>query len=93
MFIHNSLVGFGLRKKVRLMSSGKVTTGFDMIKLMALGADLVYSARGMMLALGCIQALKCNSNQCPTGVATQDKSLMKGLVVTDKKKKSYAFSS
>ena len=48
------------------MSSGKVTTGFEMIKLIALGADLVYSARGMLLALGCIQALKCNSNDCPT---------------------------
>ncbi len=87
MFIHNSLVGFGLRKRIRIMSSGKVTTGFEMIKLIALGADLVYSARGMMLALGCIQALKCNSNECPTGVATQDEGLMHGLVIKDKRKR------
>jgi glutamate synthase domain-containing protein 2 len=87
MFVHNSLVGFGLRDKIRLMSSGKVTTAFEVIKLLALGADLVYSARGMMLALGCIQALKCNSNRCPTGVATQDVPLMKGLVVSDKRKR------
>ncbi|APJ03516.1 FMN-binding glutamate synthase family protein [Silvanigrella aquatica] len=87
MFVHNSLVGFGLRKRIRIMSSGKVTTGFEMIKLMALGADLVYSARGMMMALGCIQALKCNSNECPTGVATQDPTLMNGLVVKDKRKR------
>ncbi|BBH52877.1 FMN-binding glutamate synthase family protein [Fluviispira sanaruensis] len=87
MFVHNSLVGFGIRNKIKVLSSGKVTTAFEMIKLISLGADAVYSARGMMLALGCIQALKCNSNHCPTGVATQNKSLMVGLDVTDKKKR------
>ena len=87
IFVYNCLVGFGLKSKIRLMSSGKVTTGFEMLKLLALGADLVYSARGMMMALGCIQALRCNSNHCPTGVATQDDKLMKGLVVSDKKKR------
>lgn len=93
MFVHNSLVGFGLRKKIRIMSSGKVTTGFEMIKLIALGADLVYSARGMMLALGCIQALKCNANDCPTGIATQDPEFMQGLVVTEKRKRVSHFHS
>ncbi|KAB8041059.1 FMN-binding glutamate synthase family protein [Silvanigrella paludirubra] len=87
IFVHNCLVGFGLRKKIRIMSSGKVTTGFEMIKLIALGADLVYSARGMMLALGCIQALKCNANDCPTGIATQDPELMNGLVIKEKRKR------
>ncbi|MGY3804265.1 FMN-binding glutamate synthase family protein [Pigmentibacter ruber] len=87
IFVHNCLVGFGLRKKIRIMSSGKVTTGFEMIKLIALGADLVYSARGMLLALGCIQALKCNSNDCPTGITTQDPQLIQGLVVKDKRKR------
>ena len=52
---------------------------------MALGADACNSARAMMMALGCIQALRCNTNACPTGVATQNKSLMKGLVIDDKK--------
>ena len=87
IFVRNCLTGFGLKDKIRLVSSGKVTTGFEMLKLLALGADLVYSARGMMMSLGCIQALACNSNHCPTGVATQDKSLMKGLVVTEKRKR------
>ncbi|MCA9194562.1 MAG: FMN-binding glutamate synthase family protein [Planctomycetales bacterium] len=84
IFVHNALVGFGLRDQIRLLTSGKVTSGFGMLKLLALGADACYSARGMMLALGCIQALKCNSNHCPVGVATQDKSLMAGLVPSDK---------
>ncbi len=69
------------------MASGKVSSAFSIIKLLSLGADLVYSARAMMLALGCIQALRCNSNVCPAGVATQDPMLMKGLNVTDKRRR------
>ncbi len=80
IFVHNALVGYGVRKKIRILASGKVTSGFGMLKRLALGADACYSARGMMLALGCIQALKCNSNHCPVGVATQDPSLTVGLV-------------
>lgn len=80
IFVHNALVGFDLRSKVRILASGKVTSGFGMVKRLALGADACYSARGMMLALGCIQALKCNSNECPVGVATQKPSLTVGLV-------------
>ncbi|PST82628.1 FMN-binding glutamate synthase family protein [Pedobacter yulinensis] len=83
-FVYDVLSGFGLKKHIRLIASGKVSSGFDLIKNMALGADMCNSARGMMFALGCIQALECNSNTCPTGVATQDPSLMKGLVVEDK---------
>lgn len=85
VFVHNCLVGFGLRSKIRIFNSGKVTTGFGLIKRLALGADAVYSARAMMLALGCIQALRCNTNNCPTGVATQDPNLVAGLVVTNKR--------
>lgn len=84
IFVHNALVGFSVRDQVRVLTSGKVTSGFGMLKLLALGADACYSARGMMLALGCIQALKCNSNHCPVGVATQDKYLMAGLVPANK---------
>jgi len=65
--------------------SGKIMTGFHIFKALAIGADITYSARAMMLALGCIQALMCNQNNCPTGVATQDKELVAGLVVSDKK--------
>ena len=85
IFVHNSLVGFNLRDNIKLLASGKVTTGFAVMKRLALGADACYSARGMMMALGCIQALKCNSNACPVGVATTDPELMAGLVPSDKK--------
>lgn len=85
MFVHNALVGIGLRDQIKVIASGKISTGFGVIKRIALGADLCYSARAMMIALGCIQALKCNTNECPTGVATQDKLLADGLVVSDKK--------
>ena len=90
-FVYDALTGFDLKKHIRLIASGKVATGFDLVKNFALGADMCNSARGMMFALGCIQALECNSNTCPTGVATQDKSLMKGLVVDDKKHRVASF--
>jgi glutamate synthase domain-containing protein 2 len=84
IFIHNSLVGINVRKDIRIIVSGKVVSGFQIAQNLALGADMCNSARGMMFALGCIQALRCNSNNCPTGVATQDPALVKGLVVSDK---------
>jgi hypothetical protein len=62
-----------------------------MFKAFALGADACYSARAMMMALGCIQALECNKNNCPTGVATQDPELVKGLVSEDKAKRVTSF--
>lgn len=73
-----------LRDRVRLIAAGKVLTGFSVVRTLALGADVCNAARAMMFALGCIQSLKCNTNTCPTGIATQDKNLMKGLVVPDK---------
>lgn len=90
-FVYDVLTGFGLKKHIKIISSGKVASGFDLVKNIALGADLCNSARGMMFALGCIQALECNSNTCPTGVATQDASLMKGLVVEDKTVRVFNF--
>merc|ERR1711879_173341 len=66
------------------MGAGKIITGFHLVRQLALGADICNSARGMMFALGCIQALKCNTNTCPSGVATQDKELMEGLHVGNK---------
>ena len=83
-FVYNILVGLDLKKDIKIIASGKVITGFDIVRTLALGADLVSSARGMMMALGCIQALQCNTNTCPVGVATQDKKLIKGLDVPDK---------
>lgn len=83
-FVHDTLRGFDLRKHIKLIASGRIITSFHMVRAFALGADIVNSARGMMLALGCIQALQCNTNTCPTGVATQDKMLMGGLDPRDK---------
>ena len=83
-FVYDQLRGYNLKKDIRIFASGKILTGFDMFRAFALGADACYSARGMMLALGCIQALECNKNICPTGVATQKEHLVKGLVVVDK---------
>lgn len=86
-FAFDCLVGFGIKSKIKLLASGKVSTGFDLFRTLALGADACNSARGMMMALGCIQALECNTNTCPTGIATQDKWLMAGLDVPDKTKR------
>ena len=83
-FVYNALEGFGLKEEIKLIASGKIVTGFDMFRAFALGADVCYSARAMMLAIGCIQALECNQNSCPTGVATHRKDLVVGLDVNDK---------
>lgn len=83
-FAIDTLIEFDLKKDIKIIASGKVFSGFHIARLIALGADMVNSARAMMMATGCIQALQCNTNTCPTGVTTQNKSLMKGLVVKDK---------
>ena len=83
-FVYDALNGFGLKEHIKIICSGKVITGFDIIKNLSVGADLCNSARGMMFALGCIQALECHANTCPTGVATQNPRLTKGLVPEEK---------
>jgi len=83
-FVYDALNGFGIKDQIKIIASGKVVSGFDIIRNLSLGADLCNSARGMMFALGCIQALECHANTCPTGVATQDPNLMKGLVPEEK---------
>eukprot|EP00658_Telonema_sp_P-2_P039481 TRINITY_DN28242_c0_g2_i1.p2 TRINITY_DN28242_c0_g2~~TRINITY_DN28242_c0_g2_i1.p2 ORF type:complete len:296 (-),score=76.76 TRINITY_DN28242_c0_g2_i1:116-1003(-) len=83
-FVNNVLRGAGLRDEIKIIASGKVLSGFSVIRNLALGADMCNSARAMMYALGCVQALKCNTNKCPTGIATQDAELMKGLHVPSK---------
>lgn len=83
-FVYDCLNGFAIKDQIKIICSGKVITGFDIIRNLSLGADLCNSARGMMFALGCIQALECHANTCPTGVATQDPRLTKGLVPEEK---------
>ncbi len=85
--VYDALIGFNIKKEITIIASGKILTGFHIVRAIAIGADACNSARGMMLSLGCIQALECNLNTCPVGVATQDKKLMKGLVVEDKKQR------
>ncbi len=84
VFAHSAITGVGYRDRVKLLASGKVASGFGLVRLMSLGTDACYSARAMMMAVGCIQARQCNTNGCPTGVATQDPSLTVGLVVDEK---------
>lgn len=90
-FVDDCLTGFGVRQDIRIIASGKMISGFHLVKNLALGADICNSARGMMLALGCVQSLTCNTNSCPTGVATQDPRLYRGLVVGDKARRVAKF--
>jgi len=91
VFAANALTGAGVRNKVRVIYSGKVFSAFHMIRAFALGADTCNSARAMMFALGCIQALRCNSNLCPTGITTQNPALVKGLHVPSKTERIYRY--
>ncbi|MER8011850.1 FMN-binding glutamate synthase family protein [Streptomyces sp. NPDC094149] len=82
--VHNALVGTGLRDRVRLGASGKIATGTDLVKRLVQGADYGNAARAMMFAVGCIQAQRCHTNTCPTGVTTQDPRRARALDVRDK---------
>ncbi|MBQ0116870.1 MAG: FMN-binding glutamate synthase family protein [Flavobacterium sp.] len=84
VFANQTLMDYNVRDRIKLLAAGKIISAFDLAKALSLGADACYSARGMMFALGCIQALQCDSGKCPVGIATQDKSLYKALDVTDK---------
>ena len=77
----------GLKDRIRIVASGKLVNPGDVAWALCAGADFVTSARGFMFSLGCIQALKCNRNTCPTGITTHDPRLQAGLVVEDKYKK------
>ncbi len=80
----DDLRGYNLKKDIRVIVASKIITAFDIFRVLCLGADICNSARGMMLALGCIQALKCHTNRCPSGVATNNPKLQRGLVVEHK---------
>ncbi|TCK03693.1 FMN-binding glutamate synthase family protein [Marinobacterium mangrovicola] len=76
----NKLTQHGLRNRVRIIASGKLINPTDVAAAICMGADFVVTARGFMFALGCIQALQCNKNTCPTGITTHDPKLQQGLV-------------
>ena len=84
MIVHNALVGTGLRDRIRIGASGKIATGTDVVKRLAIGADYTNAARAMMMAVGCIQSQRCHTNTCPVGVATQDPRRARALDVPDK---------
>jgi glutamate synthase domain-containing protein 2 len=89
--VHQTLIGAGLRERIKIGCAGKVVSAFDMARLMAMGADWCNSARGFMFALGCIQAQHCHTGHCPTGVTTQDPVRQRALVVPDKAERVFNF--
>ena len=91
LFVHNTLVGAGVRDKVKVGAAGKIVSAFDIAAVMALGADWTNAGRGFMFALGCIQSLSCHTNRCPVGVATQDPIRQRALVVPDKAERVFNF--
>src|SRR5580704_18548567 len=91
LFLHNTLVGAGLRDKVRIGAAGQIVSAFDIASVLAIGADWANAARGFMFAVGCVQSRTCNTNRCPTGVATQDHLRQGALVVPDKAERVYNF--
>jgi glutamate synthase domain-containing protein 2 len=90
-FVHNALVGIGVRERIRIGASGKIASAFDIARALALGADWCNAARAFMFSLGCIQSLSCHTDRCPTGVATQDLTRSRALVVPDKLERVYNF--
>jgi glutamate synthase domain-containing protein 2 len=91
--LHNALVGTGLRGRVKIGASGKIATGMDIVKRIAQGADYTNAARAMMMAVGCIQAQKCQTNHCPAGVATQDPRRYRAVDVADKSERVRRFQA
>ncbi|NIJ15306.1 glutamate synthase domain-containing protein 2 [Sphingobium vermicomposti] len=91
LFVHNTLVGAGLRSQIKVGAAGKIVTAFDIAATLALGADWTNAGRGFMFALGCIQSLTCHTNRCPVGVATQDPMRQRALVVPDKAERVFNF--
>ncbi len=91
LFVNNVLVGAGLRHRIKIGVAGKVVSAFDIASVLAIGADWANAARGFMFAIGCVQSLSCNTNHCPTGVATQDAIRQKALDVPDKGERVFKF--
>ena len=89
----DKLVEYGLRERIRVICSGKMINPSGVAAALCMGADCVNSARGFMFALGCVQALQCNKNTCPTGITTHDKELQQGLVPKEKSRRVAAYAS
>ena len=90
-FVHSALIGAGIRDDIKLGAAGKIVTGFDMARVIALGADWCNAARGFMFAVGCIQAQNCHTGHCPTGVTAHDPMRQRAIVVSDKSVRVFNF--
>ena len=90
--VADTLTRYNLKSRIRLITSGKLITPGQDAWALCVGADAVVSARGFMFSLGCIQAMQCNRNTCPTGIATHDPDLQRGLVVADKAERVYRYA-
>jgi len=84
IFVVDTLIAYDLKKDIRVLTATKIFTAFNIFHALCLGADVCSTARGMMLSLGCIQSLSCNTNRCPTGIATTNPARNRGLVIEDK---------
>lgn len=89
--VHSTLAAAGLRDQIRIGAAGKIVTGYDMARTLALGADWCNAARAFMFSLGCVQAQACHTGRCPTGVATQDLSRQRAIDVENKSKRVQNF--
>jgi glutamate synthase domain-containing protein 2 len=86
------LTAYGLRERIRVIASGKLVNPAEVAWALSVGADFAVTARGFMFSLGCIQALQCNKNTCPTGITTHDPDLQRGLDVADKSERVYNYA-
>jgi glutamate synthase domain-containing protein 2 len=91
MIMHNALVGTGLRDRIKIAASGKIASGSDSVKRLIQGADYTNAARAMMMAIGCIQSLRCHTDRCPVGVATQNPRRSRALDVGDKSRRVFNY--
>jgi glutamate synthase domain-containing protein 2 len=84
---------YNLRKRIKVIASGKLVTPADVTWALCAGADFINSARGFLFALGCIQSMKCHQNTCPTGITTHNPKLQRGLVVEDKAERVFHYAN
>ena len=83
-YVNEILIGAGIREQVQLISSGLTASGFDMLEKLLVGANIINAARSFMMSIGCVQAQACNTNRCPTGIATQDPARARAINVDEK---------
>lgn len=89
----DKLTQHGLRERIRVIAAGKLINPVNVAWALCMGADFINTARGFLFSLGCIQAMQCNKNTCPTGITTQDPRLQRGLDVEVKAERVYHYAT